>query len=53
MVSCKNEYSFEFFDNKLATNLNTFDPYGIDDNKTRINVLNIKNGGGLLHEVQI
>ena len=38
-----------FFENKLATNLNaTFDPYGLDENQTRINVLNIKNGAGLL-----
>ncbi|MDC0923449.1 putative LPS assembly protein LptD [Flavobacteriaceae bacterium] len=26
----------------------TFDPYGLDENNTRINVFNIKNGGGLL-----
>ena len=49
MVTGKNEYSFEFFENKLATNLNaTFDPYALDENLNRINVLNIKNGGGLL-----
>ena len=41
--------ALNFFENKLATNLNaTFDPYGLDENQTRINVLNIKNGGGLL-----
>ena len=41
--------ALNFFDKKLATNLNaTFDPYGLDENQTRINVLNIKNGGGLL-----
>ena len=26
----------------------TFDPYALDDNNQRINVLNVKNGGGLL-----
>ena len=41
--------ALNFFDKKLATNLNaTFDPYGLDENQSRINVLNIKNGGGLL-----
>ena len=49
MVTIENEYSFDFFENKLATNLNaTFDPYALDENLNRINVLNIKNGGGLL-----
>tara|TARA_A200000113_G_scaffold85663_1_gene76332 strand:- start:3771 stop:6449 length:2679 start_codon:yes stop_codon:yes gene_type:complete len=41
--------ALSFFENKLATNLNaTFDPYALDENLNRINVLNIKNGGGLL-----
>ena len=41
--------ALNFFDNKLATNLNaTFDPYGLDESQTRVNILNIKNGGGLL-----
>ena len=41
--------ALNFFGNQLATNLNaTFDPYGLDENQTRINILNIKNGGGLL-----
>ncbi len=41
--------ALNFFENKLATNLNaTFDPYGLDENQNRINILNIKNGGGLL-----
>ncbi|MEC8211332.1 MAG: putative LPS assembly protein LptD, partial [Bacteroidota bacterium] len=35
-------------DNKLNINLGaTFDPYGIDENGSRINTLNINNGGGL------
>ena len=41
--------ALSFFENKLATNLNaTFDPYALDENLNRINVLNIKNGGRLL-----
>ena len=41
--------ALNFFDKKLATNLNaTFDPYGLDESQTRVNILNIKNGGGLL-----
>jgi lipopolysaccharide assembly outer membrane protein LptD (OstA) len=35
-------------DNKLNINLGaTFDPYGIDENGSRINTLSINNGGGL------
>ena len=41
--------ALNFFENKLATNLNaTFDPYALDENLSRINVLSVKNGGALL-----
>ncbi|MDT0622646.1 putative LPS assembly protein LptD [Croceitalea vernalis] len=37
------------FDNKMSINFaGTLDPYTIDNNGTRINTLNVKNGGSLL-----